>query len=114
MDDVIVATNGRLFHWHREEVTSVTDGGDLPVLRLGSEVTCGIGATTLSRKKSLPRDFKNKPGVILVIHLEATTDDAAVNPRVIELGVQLDRTIAWFSPAELTLTDDAQEVPRAS
>lgn len=117
MDDVIIATHRKLFRWHREEVTVVTDAGVLAVVQLGSEVQCWIGATTLkgrSKKLATPKDFKGQTGIVVVVHLEADDGaDPADEPRLVELGVQLPGCIAWFSPAQITTVPDHQEFSHA-
>src|SRR4051812_21744914 len=97
MDDAIVITSGtflRCRHNVIDVVPSLTDYEDAPnvadleVLRLGSVVTCGAGATTLAKRMSLPKDFKRQEGTVLVIHIEAAPDE---HPRLVELGVQIHR-----------------------
>ena len=40
------------------------------MLRLGSEVRCGIGFTMLARKKSKTKDYKRQRGTVIVVHVE--------------------------------------------
>jgi len=110
MDDLVVSTRGMLLRWHGEEVSVVADAEVFPVLRLGSEVTCGTGRTSLKsgRKMSPPKDFKRARGLVAVIHVQADDDDL---PYLVELGVVTDRGMGWFSPAELELVlEDAHTV----
>ena len=109
MDDVIVHTRGTLLRYRSDLIEEVADAGDLPVLRLGSEVACGVGATTLGRKMSPPKDFKRQRGTVVVVHLETEPDD---RPRVVELGVELDRDrFAWFTPDEVEPADNRRRFP---
>jgi hypothetical protein len=111
MDEAIIKTRGSMLRWHQGEFASITNAGDLPVLQYGTEVSCGIGAAVLSRKMSPTKDFKGRHGRVAVVHIEKGAND---RPLVVELGVHLDRGVAWFSPADLTLTLEHQEVPSAS
>jgi len=112
MDDAIVIHHGTLLHWHGDTIEAVADTGGALVIRLGSEVLCGVGRTTQRKQMSTPKNFKNTRGTIAVIYTETREDD--VVPAVIELGVQLQRGgLAWFTPSELELVVEIQEASHA-